>query len=106
MNTSISQLQNLDDPEAAKLANLLQQLQTEIITNGELQPEDKAEALEQVIALAEAGKYPEEGRMRRLARTSLKILIGTLAGLPSSATLVRTANQLLPAISKLLNLNL
>jgi tetratricopeptide (TPR) repeat protein len=106
VSSSISQLQNLDDPEAAKLANLLQQLQTEIITNRELEPEDKAEALEQVIALAEAGKNPEESRMRRLARTSLKILIGTLAGLPSSATLVRTANQLLPAISKLLNLNL
>ncbi|OUL30131.1 hypothetical protein BV378_04540 [Nostoc sp. RF31YmG] len=106
VNNSIAQLQNLDDPEAAKLANLLQQLQTEIVTNRELQPEDKAEALEQVIALAEAGKHPEESRMRRLARTSLKILIGTLAGLPSSATLVRTANQLLPAISKLLNLNL
>ncbi|OUL37809.1 hypothetical protein BV372_00150 [Nostoc sp. T09] len=106
VNSSIAQLQNLDDPEAARLANLLQQLQTEIVTNRELNPEDKAEALEQVIALAEAGKNPEEGRMRRLARTSLKILIGTLAGLPSSATLVRTANQLLPAISKLLNLNL
>ncbi|MDZ8053873.1 MAG: tetratricopeptide repeat protein [Aulosira sp. ZfuVER01] len=106
VSTSIAQLQNLDDPDAAKLANLLQQLQTEIISTRELDLEDKAEALEQVIALAEAGKYPEEGRMRRLARTSFKILIGTLAGLPSSATLVRTANQLLPAISKLLNLNL
>jgi tetratricopeptide (TPR) repeat protein len=106
VNSSISQLQNLADPEAAELANLLQQLQAEIITTRELEPEDKAEALEQVIALAEAGKHPEEGRMRRLARTSLKILIGTLAGLPRSATLVRTANQLLPAISKLLNLNL
>ncbi|MBD2358795.1 tetratricopeptide repeat protein [Tolypothrix sp. FACHB-123] len=106
VNNSIAQLQTLDVPEAMRLANLLQQLQTEIVTNRELEPEDKAEALEQVIALAEAGKYPEEGRMRRIARTSLKILIGTLAGLPSSATLVRTANQLLPAISKLLNLNL
>lgn len=106
VNSSIAQLQNLDDPEAARLANLLQQLQTEIISTRELDLEDKAEALGQVITLAEAGKNPEESRMRRLARTSLKILIGTLAGLPSSATLVRTANQLLPAISKLLNLNL
>ncbi|BAY12527.1 ATP-binding protein [Calothrix sp. NIES-2098] len=106
VSNSIAQLQTLEDPEATKLANLLQQLQTEIVTNRELDPEDKAEALEQVIALAEAGKNPEEGRMRRLARTSLKILIGTLAGLPSSANLVRNANQLLPAISKLLNLNL
>ncbi|QIR40675.1 AAA family ATPase [Tolypothrix sp. PCC 7910] len=106
VNSSINQLENLDSPEAAKLANLLKQLQSEIEANRELQPEDKAEALEQVMALAEAGKNPEEGHIRRLARTAFKILIGTLASLPSSAKLVKTGHKLLPAISQLLDLNL
>ncbi|MDZ7960949.1 MAG: tetratricopeptide repeat protein [Aulosira sp. DedQUE10] len=106
VNSSITQLQNSDYPEASELATLLKQLQSEIEANRELEPEDKAEALEQVMALAEAGKNPEEGQIRRLARTAFKILIGTLASLPSSARLVKSGHKLLPAISQLLGLNL
>jgi hypothetical protein len=57
-----------------------------------------------VKALAEAGKNPQEGAMQKGAKTAMKILKGTVAGLPSAATLVEACSKLLPLISKFLGL--
>lgn len=66
--------------------------------------EDKAEALEQVKALADAGKDLQDGAMQKMGKTAMKILKGTVAGLPSAAKLAEECNKLLPLISKLLGL--
>jgi hypothetical protein len=65
---------------------------------------DKAEALEQVKVLAEAGKNPQEGAMQKMGKTAIKILKGTITGLPNATKLVEECNKLLPLISKLLGL--
>ncbi|WP_445175108.1 hypothetical protein [Microcoleus sp.] len=94
--------------------------------------EDKAEALEQVKALAEVGQNPQEGTMKKAGKTAMTMLKGILAGLPiavlkkvryalcpmpyalcpivphvtekgySAATLVEACSKLLPAIGNLL----
>ena len=91
-----------DSAEKAELKALLQQLQAAIEAEPELEPEDKAEALEQVKTLAEAGQKPEDGAMKKAAKTAVKILKGTTAGLAETTKLVQECVKLLPAISTLL----
>ncbi len=79
-------------------------MQTAIEADTNLSEEDKAEALEQVKALAEAGKNPKEGAMQKAAKTAMKILKGTISSLPSAATLVEECGKLLPLISGFLGL--
>ncbi|NEO34167.1 MAG: pentapeptide repeat-containing protein [Symploca sp. SIO3C6] len=50
------------------IKELLIQLQTAIASESNLDEEDKAEALEQVKLLAEAGKNPSDGAMKKLAK--------------------------------------
>ena len=77
---------------------------TAIEAEKDLPEEDKAEALEQVKTLAEAGKNPQEEAKQKEAKTAMKILKGTIAGLPTAATLVEACSKLLPLISKFLGL--
>lgn len=101
---TISQLEKSDDPEATKLAELLKQLQKAIEANPDLSDEDKAEALEQVKVLAEAGKNPKEGSLQKASKTAIKVLKGTIASLPTAAKLVEQCKELLPMITRLLGL--
>lgn len=64
-------------------------------------PDDKAEALEQVKPLAEAGKNPQDSGLQKAAKTAAKILKGTIAALPSTTALVEAGTKLLPLITKL-----
>lgn len=93
-------------PEAEKpgIKELLTQLQAAIEADTNLPQEDKAEALEQVKALAEAGKNPQEGAMQKAAKTAIKILKGTISSLPSATRLVEQCSNLLPLISNFLGL--
>ncbi|MBD2526534.1 pentapeptide repeat-containing protein [Nostoc sp. FACHB-133] len=93
-------------PEAEKpgIKELLTQLQAAIEADTNLPQEDKAEALEQVKALAEAGKNPQEGAMQKAAKTAIKILKGTISSLPSATKLVEQCSNLLPLISNFLGL--
>ena len=99
---SIAQLQT--PPEASQLADLLTQLQAAINAEPELKPDDKTEALEQITAIAKAGQNPQDSTLKKLANTSLKVIKGTIAALPSTATLVKACSELLPAIVHLLGL--
>ncbi|NMF63510.1 pentapeptide repeat-containing protein [Brasilonema octagenarum] len=104
VTNTINQLPESPEPETPGIKELLTQLQEAIEADTNLTEEDKAEALEQVKALAEAGKNPQEGAMQKGAKTAMKILKGTVAGLPSAATLVEACSKLLPLISKFLGL--
>ncbi len=92
------------EPEKPGIKELLTQLQAAIEAEKDLPEEDKAEALEQVKTLAEAGKNPQEEAKQKEAKTAMKILKGTIAGLPTAATLVDACSKLLPLISKFLGL--
>lgn len=104
VTNTINQLPNSPQPNQPGIKELLTELQKSVEAEPELKPEDKAEALEQVKVLAEAGLNPQEGRMKKLAGTAIKILKGTIASLPSAASLVEACNKLLPMITKLLGL--
>ena len=99
---TINQLSDSAKPDEPGIKELLTQLQTAIEAETNLSDDDKAEALEQVKALAEVGKNPQESTMQKAGKTAMKILKGTIAGLPSAATLVEACSKLLPAIASLL----
>ncbi|OKH26492.1 hypothetical protein NIES593_00010 [Hydrococcus rivularis NIES-593] len=104
VTTTIAQLEKSDTPEAPKLAELLKQLQEAIESDTNLSDDDKVTALEQVKAIAESGQKPKEGAMQKVAKNALTMLRGTIAILPSTASLFEACNKLLPLISKLLGL--
>lgn len=104
VTNTINQLEDSLLPDKPGIKELLTQLQEAIEADTNLSKEDKKEALEQVNTLAEAGKNPQEGTMQKGAKTAIKILKGTISGLPSVATLVESCNKLLPLISNSLGL--
>jgi uncharacterized protein YjbI with pentapeptide repeats len=104
VTNTISQLPDTTDPNEPSLKELLAQLQALIESEAELKEEDKVEALEQVKVLAESGKKPEDSTLKKLAKTAVKILKGTIAGLPDVTKLVESGAKLLPYIAKLLGL--
>jgi len=99
---TLSQLPASPQSDQPGIKELLTQLQAAIEAETNLSDDDKAEALEQVKALVEVGKNPQEGTMQKAGKTAIKILKGTIAGLPSAATLVEACSKLLPAIANLL----
>lgn len=104
VTNTINQLPASPDPEKPGIKELLAQLQAAIEAESELPDEDKAEALEQVKTLAEAGQKPEDNVLQKAAKTSMKILKGTVASLPDAAKLAESCAKLLPAIATLLAL--
>ncbi|MHC5730354.1 MAG: pentapeptide repeat-containing protein, partial [Nostoc sp.] len=70
----------------------------------DLPDEEKTEALEQVKAIAEAAKNPQESAKQITAKTAITMLKGIFTGLPAVASVVEAGNKLLPAISKLFGL--
>lgn len=104
VTNTINELAASPEPDKPGIKELLTQLQAAIEADTNLPQEDKADALEQVKALAEAGKSPQEGAMQKAAKTAIKILKGTIASLPSATKLVEQCSNLLPLISTFLGL--
>ena len=104
VTNTINELQHSAQPQAAELADLLKQLQSAIETEPDLPADDKAEALEQVGTIAKAGENPQDGTLKKLTNTAIKILKGTISALPDTAKLADAAAKLLPLISKVLGL--
>ncbi|MEH2056492.1 MAG: hypothetical protein V7K97_10120 [Nostoc sp.] len=105
-NVSIALNELPDSPDAEKpgIKELLTQLHEAISQSSDLPETDKADALLQVEALAEAGKNPQESTKQKTAKNAIIMLKGIFTGLPAIATLVEAGNKLLPAISKLFGL--
>ncbi|BAY16118.1 pentapeptide repeat-containing protein [Anabaenopsis circularis NIES-21] len=104
VNIAINELPDSPNSEQPGIKELLTQLQAAISQSSDLSDEDKAEALEQVKTLAEAGQNPQEPTKQKTAKTAITMLKGLFSGLPAVATLVEAANKLLPVISKLFGL--
>ena len=101
VTNSIGQISE-DTEKNEKLKALLSQLQIAIEAEENLISEDKAEALEQVQVLAESARKPKNTDIKKAAKTAVKILKGTAAGLSETTNLVQECTKLLPAISSLL----
>ncbi|HIK16022.1 MAG TPA: pentapeptide repeat-containing protein [Leptolyngbyaceae cyanobacterium M33_DOE_097] len=104
VSNTIQQLQQSPQPESVQLAAWLKELQTAIETEPNLPEPDKAEALEQIGTLAKAGENPQDGTLKKLSSTSVKILKGTIASLPDAAKLAEACAKLLPLITKVLGI--
>jgi uncharacterized protein YjbI with pentapeptide repeats len=104
VTNTINQLPASPEPDKPGLKELLSQLQAAIEAENHLSDEDKAEALEQVKALAEAGKNPQEATTQKAAKTASTMLKGIFAGLPAAAALLEAWNKLWPAIASLFSL--
>jgi hypothetical protein len=104
VTNTIRQLQDSSQPNTAELSDRLKQLKSAIETESELKDDDKAEALEQVNILAQAGQNPQDSTLKKVANTALKILKGTIAALTPTAAIVKACSELLPVIAKLLGL--
>jgi uncharacterized protein YjbI with pentapeptide repeats len=102
VTNTINKLPDTSGTNEPSLKELLLQLQAAIQDELELEPEDKAEALEQVKVIAEAGQQPEDNILQKSAKTSMKILKGTIASLPDAAKLADAGAKLLPLIVSLL----
>jgi hypothetical protein len=104
VTNSINQLPTSPQSDQPGIKELLTELQTAIEAETDLSDDDKAEALEQVKTLAEVGKNPQDSTLQKAGKTAMKILKGTIAGLPTTATLLEACSKLLPMIAKLLPL--
>lgn len=102
VTNAINQLPATSDPGQPGLKELLTELQAAIEAEAALSNPDKAEALEQVKVLAEAGQKPEDSNLQKAAKTAMKILRGTIASLPDVTKLAEAAAKLLPMILPLL----
>lgn len=104
VTNNINQLANSPQPDQPGIKELLTQLHEVIATETTLTDDDKAEALEQVKALAKAGQNPSDGTMQKLAKRANRILRGIIEEVPTAAKLAESCSKLLPAISSILGL--
>ncbi len=86
------------------IKEMLIQLGGAIAKSPELEEEDKAEALEQVKSLAEAGKNQSDEGMKKQAKRGITMLRGIVTGLQPTAALVTICKELLPAIASFFGL--
>jgi uncharacterized protein YjbI with pentapeptide repeats len=101
---TINQLPDSSGTDEPSLKELLIQLQAAIESESELALEDKAEALEEVKVLAEAGQKTADNVIQKAAKRSITFLKGTVSNLPDAAKLAGACATLLPLITKLLGL--
>ncbi len=104
VTATIGQLAKSEAPEAPKLVELLKQLQLAIESDTHLSEKDKAKALKQVQALAEAGQNPKDEDKKDLADTAITMLKGIVTGLPGIAAAATACKELLPLITSVFGL--
>ena len=97
---AIAKLPNTPEPESPGIKELLTSLHAVIEADCDLNPEDRTEALEQVLVLAEAGLNATDERMQKSFRRAIKLLRGTLAELSSTSKLAVEGDGLLNAIAQ------
>lgn len=96
----INQLPSSSEADKPGIKELLTQLQEAIKADPNLSHDDREEASEQIKIIAEAGKNPHEGEMKKLAKKATTMLKGIIVGLPAAAKLAEEWNNILPLIAK------
>ncbi|NEO28039.1 MAG: pentapeptide repeat-containing protein [Kamptonema sp. SIO4C4] len=102
ISNTINELPPTSEADEPGIKELLAQLQTAINAEPNLSEEDKAEALQQVQQLAEAGKDPKNSK--GVAKNALTMLKGLIFGLPAAAKLMEECQKLLPSLAQLFGL--
>ncbi|MEG4577383.1 hypothetical protein QUA56_32645 [Microcoleus sp. N3A4] len=96
----INELPSSSEADRPGIKELLIQLQDAIEAEPNLNDDDREEASEQIKIIAEAGKNPTEGEMKKLAKKATTMLKGIIVGLPAAAKLAEEWNNILPLIAK------
>jgi hypothetical protein len=96
----INQLPSSSEPDKPGIKELLTQLQAAIEADPNLSEDDREEASEQIKIIEEAGKNPNEGEMKKLAKKATTMLKGIIVGLPAAAKLAEEWHNILPFITK------
>lgn len=104
VTNTINQLPASPQPDEPGIKELLEQLQRAIESAEELKPEDKAEALKQVQALAEAGKDPAEAEKQNMAKSAIRWFKGMLTELAEPSAIVQLCKKILPHIATIFGL--
>jgi hypothetical protein len=104
VTNTINQLPASLQPDEPGIKELLEQLQQAIESAEELKPEDKAEALKQVQALAEAGKDPAEAEKKNMAKSAIRWFKGMLTELAEPSAIAQLCKKLLPHIATIFGL--
>ncbi|WP_234708674.1 pentapeptide repeat-containing protein [Kamptonema sp. PCC 6506] len=98
VRNAINQLPDSSKPDKPGIKELLVQLQA-AINDPNLADDDKTQVLEQVKVLAEAGQNPNKETAQKQAKRAMGFLKVIAEGLPSAAQLVKTCQDILPAIA-------
>ena len=72
---------------------------TRTIESSSLSDDDKAEALEQVKAIADAGNTPKDNAIQKGVKTAMKVLKGTINDLPATEDLVKVLIKIAPIVA-------
>ena len=107
--TTINQLPDSPNLKEPGIKELLKELEeaisnpsaTRCANETNLDDEDKAEALEAVKDLAEAGKNPGDRAMKKIGKRATRLLTGMATTLPTATKFVEACNKLLPEIAKI-----
>ncbi|MEQ8997519.1 MAG: hypothetical protein RID53_13585 [Coleofasciculus sp. B1-GNL1-01] len=98
---AINQLPTATQTQLTGTKELLRQLQRIIEAEDNLSPQDKAQALEQVKILAEAGKNPQAPQKQEQAQTAIRILRGMIAELPNAHDFLEESTRILPQLAEI-----
>ncbi|MEH2010855.1 hypothetical protein [Nostoc sp.] len=101
---TINQLPPSPEPDKPGIKELLEQLKTVIESEPDLSHQDKADALEHIQTLAEAGQNPKEGAIQKTAKTTIQALKGIFSSLPAVAKLAEASKTLIPLIAHIFGL--
>jgi hypothetical protein len=102
---AINQLPTATQTQLTGTKELLRQLQRIIEAEDNLSPQDKAQALEQVKILAEAGKNPQAPQKQEQAQTAIRILRGMIAELPNAHDFLEESTRLLPQLAEIFGIS-
>ncbi|MFB2969876.1 hypothetical protein ACE1CD_12950 [Aerosakkonema sp. BLCC-F183] len=101
---AIDELPASPPPEQEGSRELLERLEKMIEADENLKPQNKATALEQVKALAEAANNPEVEEKKNTARSAIGMLRGMMAEVPKANNFSEACNTLLPHIATIFGL--
>lgn len=104
VTTAVDRLPASPPPEQEGIRELLERLQKMIEADENLKPENKAQALEQVKALAEASKNPLNEGNKNTANSAMKILTGMIEEVPKAVNYIEACDTFLPQISTIFGL--
>lgn len=98
VTNAIGQIPESSDSQVADLKEILTELQTAIESDSTLSDDDKAEALGQVVAIANAGKTPKDNTVRKVVKNAIKFIKGTISDLPDTEKVVQVGIKVFPLL--------